>query len=218
MKYPYSLSGAIGYSIVLLVSLWWIPVVGPMIIGYITGRKAGGPVKGILAMMVPIALYFLILQGITMGWVHVPHIVSGYFGTPASVVLVPYLQETITTGINVGISIEKYLYYVPPAFFIMLSFAFIGGAMSRLVILEKGIYPERNLSRLVPKRKKSINVPETHSGHKKEKLTSTSTNKKKSVKGNKKIKDISRDGKFVVHEMDTKKVTPVKKKYGITFL
>ncbi len=216
MKYPYSMTEAIGYSIVLLVSLWWLPVVGPMIIGYITGRKAGGPIKGILAMFVPIALYFLIVQAIAIGWVHVPHLVQGYFtNTVASEIMVPYLRETITTGIAVGTDIMSYLYYAPSAFFIMLSFAFIGGAISRQVIMEKGLYPTRTRARKISVKKEKVSVPE-HKPSVSAKPVKTA--KVKKHRKGEKVKNLERDSKFVVHEMDTKKVTPVKKKYGITFL
>ncbi len=217
MKYPYSMGEAVGYSIVLLVSLWWLPVLGPMIIGYITGRKAGGPIKGLLAMMVPIALYFLIVQAIAIGWIHVPHIVNTYFtNTLASEVMVPYLRETISTGIAVGTDIMSYLYYAPSAFFIMLAFAFIGGAMSRQVILEKGIYPTGTTFKKASVRKKAT-VPEVKKADKGI-AKKTAPKAIKAPKKEKGVKDLEKDGKFVVHEMDTRKVTPVKKKYGITFL
>lgn len=199
-KYPYSMEGAIGYSIVLLVSLWWLPVVGPIIIGYITGRKAGGPVKGLIAMAIPIFLYFSLMHLIAIGWVHVPHLLKSYFTTSVeSGVILPYMKETFSTGIAISANIVNYLYYVPSSFFIMLSFAFIGGAMSRQIILERGIYTQPKISKPV----KKVDVKKS------------GVVEKKTAQ---RPKDVERDGKFVVHKMDTKKKVPVKKKYGITFL
>ncbi len=220
MKYPYSFGSAVGYSIVLLVSLWWLPVLGPIIIGYVTGRKAGDPLKGLVAMAVPIALYFVIVQLVAMGWVHVPHLVQGYFSgylssSVAGAVFVPYVKQTFAMGMEVGTNLLSYLYYAPSAFFIMLTFAFIGGAMSRQVILERGIYPTKSRVKNIPAKKEKISI----SPHKQ----SNSSKPVKAVKVKKhnkgeKVKNLEKENKFVVHEMDTKKTVPVKKKYGITFL
>lgn len=211
MKYPYSFGSAVGYSVVLLVSLWWLPVLGPIIIGYVTGRKAGDPLKGLVAMALPIALYFVIVQLVAMGWVHVPHLVQGYFSgylssSVAGAVFVPYVKQTFAMGMEVGTNLLSYLYYAPSAFFIMLTFAFIGGAMSRQVILERGIFRE-SVSRV-----RKVRLEEKPKKDNILKRIKASKNK------DKKVKNLEKENKFVVHEMDTKKTVPVKKKYGITFL
>ena len=174
------MGSAVGYSIVLLISLWWLPVLGPMIIGYITGRKAGGPVKGAIAMIVPIGLYFFIVYFTSIGWIHMPHIVSRYFtgyfsATVAGSAILPYLQETMNAGMAVGRHIQSYLYYTPTVFFIMLAFAFIGGAISRQVIMERGIYPD---ARVRLTRRKGIDIP-THDVHRFKKPVQNSIPKKK---------------------------------------
>ena len=188
MKYPYSMKEAIGYSLILLVSLWWLPVIGPMLIGYVTGRKSGGPIKGVIAMLIPIVLYFFIIYSIGIGWIRVPGVIKNYFsGSIIGIPFVAYLKETIMRGVDIGLNLQGYLYYAPPTFFIMLAFAFIGGAMSRQVILEKGIYPQ----------------------------------KRPLIKKKKKIENLDKENKFVVHPMDKKKEVPVEKKsrkYGIPFL
>ncbi len=209
MKYPYSFESAVGYSFVLLISLWWLPVLGPIIIGYITGRKAGGPINAVAAMIIPIGAYFLLIKAIGMGWVHVPHIVTSYLSTTAAgAVMVPYFHQTILTGLSISADITSHLYYVPSSFFIMLAFAFIGGAMSKQIIMERAIYPVTHATKMPRVRKKvSVDVGD-------KKVASSSV--KSTEKG--KVKNLDKDRKFVVHEMDTKKTVPVKKKYGITFL
>ena len=147
-KYPYSFGEAVIYSGVLLITLWWIPVLGPIIIGYITGRKSGGPLKGLFAMAIPIFLYLMFLQAIQTGLINIPQNVNSYIHgailtTTVALPFANYFENTINIATNVGLHIENYLYYAPPSFFIMLSFAFIGGAVSRQIILEKGIYPKR---------------------------------------------------------------------------
>ena len=237
-KYPYSLGEAVSYAFVLTVSLWWIPVVGPMLIGYLTGRKAGGPIKGLIAMSVPIIAYFFAIYAIGVGWIHVPPIVSSYFsgsilGALGNEAIIPYIKQSTTVAISVGTNIEQYLYYAPPSFFIMFSFAFIGGAMSRQIILEKGIYPE--IKRRIPLRRKSVtkkDIPQTSiSGS----AVRSSINNKvhhhtlprkkacrqiNSAEVPKKKNGIK--GKMVIHVMDEPKPVMIKKKpkkkHGIVFL
>ncbi len=149
-KYPYSFGEAVIYSSVLLITLWWIPVLGPIIIGYITGRKSGGPIKGLVAMAIPIILYLMVVQAIQAGLINIPQNLSSYvhgtiLTTTAALPFMGYIENTINVATNVGTHIESYLYYAPPSFFIMLSFAFIGGAVSRQIILEKGIW--KNISK-----------------------------------------------------------------------
>ena len=208
MKYPYSVKEAVGYSLILMVSLWWLPVIGPMIIGYVTGRKSGGPVKGIIAMLIPIMLYFFLIYAVGIGWIRVPIIIKNYFtGSVIGIPFVPYLKETIIQGVNIGLNLQNYLYYAPPSFFIMVAFAFIGGAMSRQVVLEKGIYPQRKPLLIRKPKLKNKDIPA---------ISTVATKKKK-----RKIEDLDREKKFVVHPMDTKKESLTKrksKKYGIPFL
>src|SRR5207245_9527029 len=46
--------------VILILSflLWWIQPAGPMIAGYVGGRRAGSPIKGVIAALMPIfAIY-----------------------------------------------------------------------------------------------------------------------------------------------------------------
>ena len=57
----------IGYliSLILAAMLWWVPVLGPMIAGYIGGRKSGTAVRGFassFAAALTIAAYWVILS------------------------------------------------------------------------------------------------------------------------------------------------------------
>ncbi len=207
MRNPYSIRAAIGYAITLLVLLWWLPIIGPIIIGYVTGRKAGGPMKGVMAMLVPIFLYFFLIYAVSVGWVNIPPIVQNYFngsliGGMANTVFIPYFRETISTALQMGIMAKSYLYYAPSSLFIMLAFAFIGGTMSRQLILER-MYGLREV-----RKNNAMSILQTQ-----EKKKTLIKRKKKAPE------DLSKESKFVVHPMDTKKKVPVKEKhYGITFL
>ena len=60
---PGSLGSAIVWMFVLSILLFWLPVVGPLIAGFVGGRKAGSLGNAILAVFLPgvvagVALFF----------------------------------------------------------------------------------------------------------------------------------------------------------------
>lgn len=59
-----SIASAIIWMFVLSVLLFWLPIVGPLIAGFVGGRKAGSVGNAILATLLPglvvgVALFFL---------------------------------------------------------------------------------------------------------------------------------------------------------------
>lgn len=50
---PGSISSATLWMFVLSVLLFWLPVVGPLIAGFVGGRKAGSLTNAILAVFIP---------------------------------------------------------------------------------------------------------------------------------------------------------------------
>lgn len=59
-KKIYNFWSGVKYTIILSILLFWIPPFGQMVAGYVGGRKAGTPVKGMLAAMVPVVTLFII--------------------------------------------------------------------------------------------------------------------------------------------------------------
>ena len=51
IQVPYSFWSAVKYSFILTVLLWWLPVFGQMVAGFVSGRRAGKPWKGVLAAL-----------------------------------------------------------------------------------------------------------------------------------------------------------------------
>src|SRR5438309_1815114 len=47
--------------VILILSflLWWIQPAGPMIAGYVGGRRAGSPIKAVIAALMPIAAIYI---------------------------------------------------------------------------------------------------------------------------------------------------------------
>jgi len=54
----YNFWSAVKYTFGLSLLLWWLPVFGQMIAGYVGGRRAGAPWKGMIAALLPVAFFF----------------------------------------------------------------------------------------------------------------------------------------------------------------
>lgn len=57
---PFSIPQAIGLAFVLSVFLYWLPIFGPMIAGYVCGRRAGTALKGAACGLVAGLILFVI--------------------------------------------------------------------------------------------------------------------------------------------------------------
>jgi hypothetical protein len=62
-----SLLSGIWYVFILSCLLWWLPPFGQMIAGYLGGRKAGSPIKGIIVTIVPAMIILLLIIGWDVG-------------------------------------------------------------------------------------------------------------------------------------------------------
>src|SRR5947208_7033529 len=55
---PFSFWSSSRIILILSFLLWWIPPAGPMIAGYVGGRRAGSPIKAVIAALMPVfAIY-----------------------------------------------------------------------------------------------------------------------------------------------------------------
>jgi len=75
----FSFWSAVKYVTLLSILLWWLPIFGQMIAGYVGGRRAGSPFRAILAALIPVVMLWLFFTG-----VH-----AGVFGDPAAVLGLP---------------------------------------------------------------------------------------------------------------------------------
>lgn len=66
-KITYDFWSGVKYIVVLSALLWWIPLFGPILAGYVGGRRTGGPKKGLFASIVALGIigsaYYLLTQG-----------------------------------------------------------------------------------------------------------------------------------------------------------
>ncbi len=55
---PFSFWGSSRVILILSFLLWWIQPAGPMIAGYVGGRRAGSPMKAVVAALLPVVVIF----------------------------------------------------------------------------------------------------------------------------------------------------------------
>ena len=132
----YSIWGAMKYTMVLSILLWWLPVFGQMIAGYIGGRKAGSPLKGVISAILPVVALF---AAITL----IDHYLSQSFAGSASAssslmggfaagvpIIGPYLDFTRNYVLNFLDSLAGSAPYGMNSYIITLAFAYVGGILA----------------------------------------------------------------------------------------
>ena len=140
-KEIYGIIAGAKYATVLTVILWWIPIFGPMMAGYIGGRKSGSPMRGCIATLVPIALLTVISILIYQDVLILPSFFKQYLLFDISVLNVPYLISYFTPVLNTFLAymmvFESLVIFNPPAYIILISFGYIGGIMSAIARKDK---------------------------------------------------------------------------------
>lgn len=143
LKVPYSFWSAVKYTFVLSILLWWLPVFGQMIAGFVGGRRAGKPWKGVLAAMVPLMVIFIITALVDYGIL--PTVIMGMDWTPSAILVwlegaVPLIAPYIvfvkmymtsfidTIQITANVRLDTYI--------ITAAFAYIGGILAEQSRLE----------------------------------------------------------------------------------
>lgn len=132
----YSIWGAMKYTAVLSLLLWWLPVFGQMIAGYVGGRKAGSPLKGVISAILPVIALFAVITT-------VDHFISQSFiasGSASSSLLAgfatgipvigPYLDFTRGYVMSFLDSLAGSAPYGMNSYIITLAFAYIGGILA----------------------------------------------------------------------------------------
>jgi len=134
----YSFWSAAKYTFALSLLLWWLPVFGQMIAGYVGGRRAGSPWKGMVAAIIPVAFFFAI-----NGLVHIGLIPTVWFGidlTPSAVmatiaahvpVVQPYLEFVNMYLTSFFSSLQTATSLGFDSYIITVAFAYIGGVLSQ---------------------------------------------------------------------------------------
>lgn len=132
----YSIWSAMKYTMILSILLWWLPVFGQMIAGYIGGRKAGSPWRGLIAAILPVIALFAVITTLDYVFSQNPYgsgttttsLLAGF--TASMPVVGPYLdfsREYVSQFID---SLAGTSPYGLNSYVITLAFAYIGGILA----------------------------------------------------------------------------------------
>lgn len=133
----YSFWSAAKYTLILSLVLWWLPLFGQMIAGYVGGRRAGGPWKGVAAAIIPVACLYIVMTGFDSGFF--PSHVFGVAIAPAVVgasiadsipFISPYLQFSSEYVGSFVDSLAGSSPYGINVYVVTVAFAYVGGILA----------------------------------------------------------------------------------------
>ncbi len=123
------------YALVLMVSLYWLPLFGPMIAGYIGGKRAGSPAKGTMVGLAVIAVFYIIKSPSAL--LNMPIAISTARDSLISAVVayLPWLQPTTSFLVSYTTPtitlLSGKIAYTPQSYTVLMVFAYIGGTMAK---------------------------------------------------------------------------------------
>ena len=133
----YSFWSAAKYTLILSIVLWWLPLFGQMIAGYVGGRRAGGPWKGVAAAIVPVACLYIIITGFDSGFF--PSHLMGVAIAPAALAAsvgesIPFISPYIHFSSEyVGSFVDALAGSSPygiNTYVVTVAFAYVGGILA----------------------------------------------------------------------------------------
>lgn len=136
-KVVYSFWSASKYVLILSIMLWWLPMFGQMIAGYVGGRRAGGPWKGVAASIIPVVALYCVMTGFEQGIL--PSHVFGVAIAPAAIATalnsgVPFLSPYIQFSSDyVGAFVSGLAGASPYGinlYVLTVAFAYVGGVLA----------------------------------------------------------------------------------------
>jgi hypothetical protein len=134
----YSFWSAVKYTFTLSILLWWLPIFGQMIAGYVGGRRAGSPWKGMLAALVPVIFIFIVSGLVRLGII--PTVIFGVDLSPDAIVAVitanvpvlqPYVEFVNMYLTNFFTSLHSTANLGLDSYVTTVAFAYIGGVLSQ---------------------------------------------------------------------------------------
>jgi len=136
-KVVYSFWSASKYVLILSLILWWLPMFGQMIAGYVGGRRAGGPWRGVAASVLPVVCLYTVMSGFDSGFF--PSHVMGVAIAPAAMsaalsesvpFVSPYLQfssEYVGSFVDALAGASP---YGINTYILTVAFAYVGGILA----------------------------------------------------------------------------------------
>lgn len=114
-----------------------MPTFGQMIAGYVGGRRSGGPWKGVLAALIPVAIFLLVVgmanHGILTNEISFVANLPSYIGSGISThmpILAPYIEFVTIYVATFVESLSLTLQFGLNGYLVTVIFAYIGGIVS----------------------------------------------------------------------------------------
>jgi hypothetical protein len=127
----YGIVRGMTWTVILSALLFWLPIVGPGVAGYVGGRKAGGPMRAVIAVLIPAMVMFVMVAAASETMDLMPAgMISGTSFDPEAVADLP--AQTIPLVAGLQQSIDAFMVAPPDVMFIMIVFALVGGTLSSL--------------------------------------------------------------------------------------
>jgi hypothetical protein len=133
----YSFWSAVKYIFILSFLLWWLPIIGQMIAGYVGGRRAGSPWKGVVAAIIPLVVIFAITAAVDVGWI--PTTIGGINITPGAIlnamasnipILDSYMNFASLYLHNFVSLLQSTISFRLDGYLMTIAFAYIGGVIA----------------------------------------------------------------------------------------
>ncbi len=135
-KKIYGFWAGVWYTTVLSVLLFWLPPFGQMMAGYVGGRKAGTPQKGMIAALAPMSFIFLLFMLRQMGqfvteidlFLGLPGQGAAWMGEnlPIFGPIIDFMAQYTHTFVSAMWSQEFFIY----PYVLTVIFGYIGGILS----------------------------------------------------------------------------------------
>ncbi len=134
----YSYWSAVKYTFTLSLLLWWLPIFGQMIAGYVGGRRAGSPFKGMMSALIPVIFIFAVTMLVRAGII--PTVILGIDLSPDAIaavvaanvpVLQPYLEFVDMYLTSFFTSLHSTANLGLDSYVTTVAFAYIGGVLSQ---------------------------------------------------------------------------------------
>ena len=134
---PFSFWSSARIILILSFLLWWIQPAGPMIAGYVGGRRSGSPMKGVLAALLPVAAVLIAnmayMRGVGATQIDlVASLPQAFAGGAASVLpfLAPYKDFLIGYMAGFVKALQSTFGMGTNGYLMVLIFAYVGGLIA----------------------------------------------------------------------------------------
>ena len=144
---------------ILTILLWWFPIFGQMIAGYLGGRRTVSGRHGIYASIFPIITFILFtlllhIYGFPSDFETVAYgYIQGYFNDPVISPFVSAVYYYIAGYVNY---FRNYLLIQPAGYFITIIFSYIGGMVSEQRIRESDLISKSKINMFIKPRIKIV--------------------------------------------------------------